>query len=443
MEAEYKRDLEHNYLIIKADEMKEMDSYCLRMAEQNEIQGLLEFHSAWRDGILYLNYDITGKQSLQYIFSKRFMNSEDLKMILSGIRQVLETLQKYLLNPAQLVFCPEYMFLSSDRKSMYLCYLPGQSANDSVAALAEFILKRLNHEDRQAVEIGYRFYQETLEENFSLAKALRELNYEDGTSHNQLEAKEEAEELYYEEKWKKESLKQDNFIEQEPKAAKKWSKDKLADQLFQRIHPAVLLSWLVLLILLELAFYFRLLNLTEAGGCFFLFTAAEVLVNQYWKHRKEEKKRPRPVWEAEEESQEYEELRAQMYSTEIQEEAEEIEETRCFLTEKEERCVRLICISAENKADKMYPDIESDGRCIKIGKRKGEADVILDSPTVSRLHAQLESDGERFYIEDLNSKNGTCLNGQRLLPMQKQELSAGDTVAFAEIEYLVYFTRNQ
>lgn len=41
--------------------------------------------------------------------------------------------------------------------------------------LAEFFLKRLNHQDPAAVELGYHFYARTQEENLSLSRMLQEL----------------------------------------------------------------------------------------------------------------------------------------------------------------------------------------------------------------------------------------------------------------------------
>ena len=77
MNAEYKRDLQNNYLILESPEDGE-DSYCLRMAETNEIAGLLSFHSARKDGRLYLHYEITSRQPLQSIYEKRLMSCRNI-----------------------------------------------------------------------------------------------------------------------------------------------------------------------------------------------------------------------------------------------------------------------------------------------------------------------------------------------------------------------------
>jgi hypothetical protein len=46
--------------------------------------------------------------------------------------------------------------------------------------------------------------------------------------------------------------------------------------------------------------------------------------------------------------------------------------------------------------------------------RAPECDVVVDDPRVSRRHARLRWKGRQLFIEDLNSANGTLLNGVRI-----------------------------
>ena len=54
-------------------------------------------------------------------------------------------------------------------------------------------------------------------------------------------------------------------------------------------------------------------------------------------------------------------------------------------------------------------------------------DVVIRDASISRLHAKLIYDGE-YYLEDMNSTNGTFKNGLRLLPYEKRLLEPGDEV---------------
>ncbi|PKN55194.1 MAG: hypothetical protein CVU56_22640 [Deltaproteobacteria bacterium HGW-Deltaproteobacteria-14] len=54
-----------------------------------------------------------------------------------------------------------------------------------------------------------------------------------------------------------------------------------------------------------------------------------------------------------------------------------------------------------------------DGRLIYLGSAP-DNDFVVDHPTVSRTHARLEFDGTGFLLRDLQSKNGTWIDGVRV-----------------------------
>src|SRR4051794_10308952 len=67
-----------------------------------------------------------------------------------------------------------------------------------------------------------------------------------------------------------------------------------------------------------------------------------------------------------------------------------------------------------------------------IGRAR-ECHLVVDHSQVSRLHARLELEHEQIAITDLNSTNGTFVNGERLPPGLPRKLRAGDKISFAQI----------
>jgi len=55
-------------------------------------------------------------------------------------------------------------------------------------------------------------------------------------------------------------------------------------------------------------------------------------------------------------------------------------------------------------------------------------DIILNSPTVSRYHGSLRVKGNKAYLHDNGSKNGTLLNGVRIEPGKDVRVKKGDSV---------------
>ncbi len=67
--------------------------------------------------------------------------------------------------------------------------------------------------------------------------------------------------------------------------------------------------------------------------------------------------------------------------------------------------------------------------------RWADNDVVVDDRWVSRFHAQIRHEGDRYLIEDRGSKNGTWLNGQRIA--EPRVLVDGDEV---QVTPLITFT---
>ena len=70
---------------------------------------------------------------------------------------------------------------------------------------------------------------------------------------------------------------------------------------------------------------------------------------------------------------------------------------------------------------------------ISLG-RHGDNDIVIKDPYVSKQHFQIIKDEGKFYLEDLNSANGTSLNGGKVLDVVK--LKNGDIIKIGQIEFL-------
>ena len=71
-------------------------------------------------------------------------------------------------------------------------------------------------------------------------------------------------------------------------------------------------------------------------------------------------------------------------------------------------------------------------RWTKIGREKDNDIVLRDDGFVSRYHAWITVEQERFWVEDLGSTNGTLLNGQLL--ERRELLASGDKIKIGDSE---------
>jgi len=79
-------------------------------------------------------------------------------------------------------------------------------------------------------------------------------------------------------------------------------------------------------------------------------------------------------------------------------------------------------------------DIELTGEPLSIGRSR-EADIPLLDDKVSRVHCGIRLSEGEFYLKDLNSRNGTFVNGQRVEDTVK--LKPGDRIQVGSTQFVL------
>lgn len=71
-----------------------------------------------------------------------------------------------------------------------------------------------------------------------------------------------------------------------------------------------------------------------------------------------------------------------------------------------------------------------------IGKKRDSVDGVIGfSPMVSRIHCKVVKQNGCYYMVDLGSSNGTFVNGKRLSPNVFEQISNGDIIRMANVEF--------
>jgi len=74
--------------------------------------------------------------------------------------------------------------------------------------------------------------------------------------------------------------------------------------------------------------------------------------------------------------------------------------------------------------DRIPPDIDMSG--------------LPNSEFVSRIHADIRVEGDAYYIEDVESSNGTYINNMPLLPGNRHRLRPGDRIALGKGDMVTF-----
>lgn len=463
MQSEYKRDMNHNYLILTGEEAIDTDSYQVRMIVANAVPDLLSCRIQGIDGKFMVYYDVTSRHSVAALFEEKKIGMEELQVILSGFIQVMEAMSEYLLNPCQLILDPEYIYMDAEKKNIRFCYLPGfhGEIQKQFQNLAEYILPRLEHEDGKAVMLGYGVYRRALEDSFHLEHIKEELykvsnsdaeefsSYEKKSSsvseREKPDAEDKQEELWQAENWEREPV---------PEKKKKADGTRIRD-----IWKKVLIFGAVLLGLLGITMGMATGYLPRISTELFLFAVlggmilgmlCYVLVKKISGKKKEKKETEGSV--NAEKYREKESLRAEAQEfpeQELQErfftEKEKDRKKKEQPEETEEGCEETIVLSSEavkgpaalvSHEPGELATIYLDRDITVIGKLETAADAVINMPTVSRIHAKIRKRDGEYYLTDLNSRNGTSVNGQILKTGEDHLLENEDEVDFAQARYV-------
>ena len=441
MKTAYRQNVDHHDMILSGGAEIDRNAYPLHMIRENAIPGFLRCRTEEMDGELLFCYDITSMQTLQSVMENQEVDAALLRMLFLLIPDAMETLSEYLLDPQGLLLSPDMIYLNQERDQMRFCYYPGAEAGlaESLQQLGEGILPRLDHKDREAVVLGYAFYQKCCEQTEEVPvdffrNMVRETGPEDPA-----EQHEEAEE----EQRRQEEIVNAFFEEDDRKAKnngrrksgkKKGGKKFAFFQKFRRKEPEY-----------------------ESLG-----REVPEQEEQRWENSKQDEPGP----------QEFGRRKSGHRKRQVSDDgwreratiadddgyfpdSDEINPTdreQCKYDEEAETQIlkafsaggggpvpaKLVYVGAARKDTQVFlqpgQEFALNQPMYIIGKSSRAADVVLPSPAVSRSHARMEWVSEENYVlRDLQSKNGTAVNGRMLDPDEEMQLHDGDEIQFADL----------
>ena len=483
MYAEYKRDVSHNYLILREEEKVNTASYQVRMLTGNVIPSILKCRLQGLDGNLLFYYDITSRQSLASFYEQRKFHRKDLHMLFGGFIRVMEEMAEFLMNTDQLLLCPEYIFLDIEKREVKFCCLPDyhHPIQEQFRELTEYLLPRLDHEDPQAVSMGYGVYRKAMETGFQL-EHIKEAIYQNrevtGKNDNKDSAQKQGQ------KPPENNLDgADNFGEKiqekadvshlletdvENKTSKRKKDKKKEESDFQKSSnewtgALLCVSTAAVLIILLILRYLGYLPGIPAeaifGGAIILLALAAFL--SWTAEKKKQKKQMSAEWrkkvkrelddtyESSSEKRRKERKSEDLYEADsVQEKMPEWGDGKYKMPEQTgetENYGETVVLSAgqtEGPASLVSREpgelatIYLDRDLMVIGKMENAADAVISLPTVSRIHAKIRKADDEYYLSDLNSRNGTSVNGRLLKTGEEYQLQDEDQVEFAQARYI-------
>ena len=181
MKISYIREMKRNYLMAETEGGRTAE-YEARMLCANPIQGLLNMKVKYKDGQAVYCYDITSRQPLDRLLETRPITRDEIRSFLIQMQEILNQMDSYLLGDGGLLLEPQYMYIEPELFQLGLCFLPGRNGNfpEAMSSFLQYLLKQVDHRNRESVVLAYGLYQESLKENYGMDNLMSLLAEEDG-----------------------------------------------------------------------------------------------------------------------------------------------------------------------------------------------------------------------------------------------------------------------
>ena len=112
------------------------------------------------NGEKYLWYNITGKQALDAVLETETFSYDMLCNVLNGIYEAVQQLEGMLLPAQSILLSAESIFVDYRTRQISFCYYPGNPMPlpEAFRTFMEYLLTRLDHSDERAVKAAYDIY---------------------------------------------------------------------------------------------------------------------------------------------------------------------------------------------------------------------------------------------------------------------------------------------
>lgn len=422
MEIQFTSDFKHNYLTISATGSS--DLFTVRMLSENMIPGFLGMEQRNLDGEIIYYYDISGRQSMKLLFGDKKIGRQEFQELMWNLHEAIEQSREFFLTGNGICVLPELLFWNMEKRAWEFAYIPGRAEMEQAdlqrekEELAEFLVMQVDYEDRRLADMAYQFYEEVIAGRFFPEKYL--IQEESALPEKERESKvavqESEKELLLEEKMEETEAEYDQTENFPSNNEKKKQRIKI-----------ILLLLIIAAAVLTFYYYSYYSEALVIGGVIIFIMIGALLLIHMGKGKK-------PCDESEIEWKEEDENNLDI---QIWEEMEEKKNTEEY-TEK-----TVYMEMADTVQKKLYgvgkyrqQKISLEKLPCTVGKEKSLADYILSDASVSRVHARFFMEGEKVWMQDMNSTNGTCHNGFRLRPNEKVELEPEDEICLGKVQFI-------
>jgi hypothetical protein len=432
----YQNDLQRSYMVLKLLHEDVIVEYQIRMIQENPTIQLLPLHKKQIDTDIYIFFDITSKITLNQLLKRIKINKHKFLSMIKSLIGAIGLGKQYLLQSGSFILNSDSIYIDPASLEISIAYLPIESETDINqeirALLMDLLIYKASFETPAEGDFVYELLSLIKSENFSL-------NQLDDIMSNIAMQQEEGNIQYSS---PVHDLARKGNENKEIKI-RPWQKQNyLINVLLQLFFAAVA-------VLLAKYFYFRT-EKPEAStilGLATILIALDILSVRWLREKyksattekrsyKETEKFNQALISRKHKASNKNNKYGKVHNS-VSEEGAIVQayidprdfETSVILDDAPKLARLVGC--GDHAQEKIFIDKAS----FVIGRIKSQSDYVSFNAAVGKLHAEIINKDSTYYIKDLNSRNGTFINGERIVSNVEHSIQNNDRIAFANSEY--------
>lgn len=401
MKKRYERGLNRSYFVLESESVVKKN-FEMKMMEQNQIKGLLPLEIKEGENGTSYRYLITSLTALSDILEWKKLNEDDLRKMIIEFHKLMYVLPEYLLDEERVMIDPEFIFVNPKDETWNFCYTfeKKKSAREQLREFLSQILSHINHDDHNAVVLGYQLLKVSQKEEFVYSDLLDVLNQCVLESQTESTGKKPEGNHPVNQNGREEIPALRDSTDEMTQMSDIWN---VSDGESMQKH--------------------EMSNQTKA----FRFMD--------WFRFGERKKKDVPVLDKTERvSEEEKQWITYLSEYDDRQEVEEVEHTTLLSERVKELETKELHIL--KSLSRNIKDIELSYFPFVIGKQERVCDYVIPSGSISRLHLKIDCIDGKYYVRDLNSLNGTKLRGELIPTEKEEEIFENDELDIAGVKFV-------
>ena len=404
MKIEYIREIRDCYMQIIPE--NEVWDYRMKMLESNQPEGFLNMTVRTVDGINRVLYRISSCVAMDDYLIKKTFSWEEMHNLIKSFMAVFDSVENYMMDYDGVILKPEHIYTDGRGKWMF-AYYSGKKTGfyEDIKQLFEFIIRHVDHKDVRGVTAAYGIYKRICEENINPETLFDiEIGNDD-----------------------------EGIVEKEYKPIQTIIPEICTDEAEEKDYTKIYALYIgigvyaIMLIYVVMGVFISGIRIGNVGQGIYIFMLIIIICGgiaayRWYQHNKS--------------------LFVRIITKQVEVPFEKTDirviipakspdnELTTILTEEPVNTRHFLKWSDAGG----YKEYELNDKITIIGSAADRADCVISEKGISRVHARISNEDLKYYVKDMNSANGTKVNGRELACYELCEIKTNDRIELGNKE---------